>query len=312
MNLRVLSLAIALSPLAAWAQSDLNRTVAIVDGTRIAGPDYYRRMEHLDGFGALVAGKFSPLTPGFLTLQRLIDEAIMIQLAKDKGVGATDKDIDEEIAILRANDPNFDKNMSNLGFSEAEIRHDVEARLAEFNLVTMGINITDLEVEKFYKENPVFYTTPARYEVRIMGIADESRKAAVDEALKNGEKFEDVAKRLGQGTGMAAGDPIKLDELMMGEALKAAVKGKKAGETTDWFKGETSWLKVKVESVTESKLMPLDADLKKGIRLQLMRERGMTRNNLPAMMREARKKAKIQIPGSPYAKQLLQYYELGG
>src|SRR5471030_1100048 len=69
---------------------DPGRVVAVVNGDEIKGAEYYRRMEYLEGVGIRLGNQFAEFPPGFLAIQKIIDERLTFQLAKSKGVYPTD------------------------------------------------------------------------------------------------------------------------------------------------------------------------------------------------------------------------------
>lgn len=295
----------------AMAQVDFTRTVATVNGEAISAPTYYRRMEHLGGFGSLVGDRFVPATPGLLTLQTLINEALMVQLAKSKGVGPTAKEIDDRIAEMRAATPNLDEGMKLLGMTEADLRREAEVYLSEYKVTTMGVNITDLEVEKHYNDNKTRFTTPTTYAIRLLQVTTDAKKQAVDTALAGGADFAKVAQEQGEGTGVADGSELRVAEADLGE-WKDVLGGLQPGKTSEWVRRERSWVKVKLDSVTPAAVQPLSPELRREIRRELTVTKGAIRNNVAQMMSNMRKQAKLDLPESPYKRQLMLVFGAGG
>lgn len=89
---------------AALAQVDPARVVATVNGVAIKGDEYYHRMEFLPGVGKNMGDGFAEFPPGFLTLEQLITEKLVFQLAKEKGVMPTQADIDAELQYRMSKD----------------------------------------------------------------------------------------------------------------------------------------------------------------------------------------------------------------
>lgn len=179
----------------ATAQLDPGRSVIVVNGEEIKANEYYRRMEFLPGVGRNVNGQFVEAPPGILTILRLIDERLLIQLAKDKGVYPSDAEVQAEIKNRSDANPKLFEGLALLGLSRDDYAYQVRLDLVDFKLRTQGITITDQEIEKFYADNPTLFTVPKRYRLRVVAVADEAGKNAVDADLKAGMKFEDVAKK---------------------------------------------------------------------------------------------------------------------
>ncbi len=317
MNLRLalapVVLAAIVFPQMAVAQSDV---VVTVNGSPIARSQYYKRMEVLPGVGRMVGNRFAEATPGFLTLQALIEETLMLQLAKQKGVEPTEDQITQEITFRTEDNPNFVRAFQDLGFTMAELRYDVKVQLAEFNLTTMGINIADAQIQRFYEDEKTNqFTLPKRYRIRVITINTPELKKKVDDDLAAGKSFAEVATAysLDTGTKYDGGLMGDIAEHNLGPSVKPLVENMKEGTTTAWMTGQNTGNEIKLflEKILPSQVIPLDDKLKRLIRQKLMVDRGVARNNLPQMMEEMRKNAKLELSGTPFDNQLKLLFGYG-
>ena len=303
--MRTLHFALALLAGSVFAQTPMDKTMVIVNGHTIDAKTYFKRMEVLPGTGQLVNGKFVSASPGYLTLSKIIDETLIIQLAKEKGVAPTDTEIDVAIKERVAENPELVNGLARIGFTTDDLKYDTRVQLSEFKLQTMGINITDLEAEKFYKENPTMYTMPKRYNLSVIAVDTDEKKRAVDDALNSGKTFGAVAKEL--SLDISKGDEGRMGEVpelaLQGETLKG-VKSTRKGAMTDWLYNGQVFVKFMVTDVMESKLAPLDAELKASIRRNLMLDRGRVKNDVAKMMANMRAKSKIELQGTMFDEQL--------
>lgn len=317
MNLRFASapllLAAIAAPLLAAAQSE---SVISVNGSPIARSQYYKRMEVLPGVGRMAGNRFVEATPGFLTLQALIDETLMLQLSKQKGVEPSEEQITQEINYRTEENPNFFKAFQSLGFSMAELRYDVKVQLAEFNLTTMGINIADAQIQRFYEdEKKTQFTLPKRYRIRVITINTPELKKKVDDDLAAGKSFAEVATAysLDTNTKYDGGLMGDIADFNLGASVKPLVESMKEGTTTAWMKGQNTGNEIKLflEKILPSEVIPLNDQLKRKIRQKLMVDRGVARNDLPKMMEEMRKNAKLDFTGTPFDDQLKLLFGYG-
>jgi parvulin-like peptidyl-prolyl isomerase len=277
--------AVAASPAFAQNALDPNRTVATVNGEEIKAAEYYRRVEWFrpDPQSALAG-----LPVGFQVLRQMISERMIVQLAKSKGVAPSAPQIDARLAELYSENPNLKAQLASAGRSEDEIRADLRNQEAQFNLMTAGITVTDLEVEKHYKDNPSEFKEPARYKLRILAVGDDATQNAVDAALKAGKPFADVAKQysLDVTTKARGGEYGDVPETALSDESRSAVVITPVGSTTAWVRGpknaqgEQSNARIKffVEGITPAKTVPLDASLKNRLRRRLMLDRGSVKN----------------------------------
>ncbi|MBS1721449.1 MAG: peptidyl-prolyl cis-trans isomerase [Armatimonadetes bacterium] len=298
-------LALALVAVPVLAQTPMDKTMVVVNGQSIDAKTYYKRMEVFPNVGQLVNGKFVQATPGYLALSKLINETLMLQLAKEKGVFPTDTEVDNRIKELTADNKDLLASLQKIGFSVDDLKYDTRLQLAEFKLQTMGINITDQEVEKFYNENKGSYTLPKRFKLRVIAVDNDAKKQAVDSALSGGKSFGDVARDLSIDLSKANdGQMGEIAEDSLATPTKAAIVSTKKGSTTQWLTNGDVSVKFLVEDVLEKQLVPLDADLKGDIRRNLMLDRGRVKNDLPKMMEDMRKKSKIELQGTIFDAQL--------
>ena len=177
------------------AQVDPGRTIATINGDPIVGSEYYRRMEFLPGVGKMSNQAFFEAPPGFLTLEQLITERLVLQLAKQKGVFPSDAEVEAELKFRQEDDPGFVAAWTKGGHTADELKKQVRYELAQFKIQSFGITVTDQEVEKFYKDNPSMYTNPKQAKLRVIVLDDAAKKAAVDKDLGAGKAFADVAKQ---------------------------------------------------------------------------------------------------------------------
>jgi len=279
----------------ASAQLDPGRSVIVVNGEEIKANEYYRRMEFLPGVGRNVNGQFVEAPPGILTILRLIDERLLIQLAKDKGVYPSDTEVQAEIKSRSDANPKLLEGLALLGLNREDYAYQVRLDLVDFKLRTQGITITDQEIEKFYADNPTLFTMPKRYRLRVVAVADEAGRNAVDADLKAGMKFEDVAKKHSIELSKTIGGDIGLQrETDLSGPVRAEVTAVKIGQYTNWVRGEQASIRFFVENILPEEKRKLDDGLRKEIRRGLMLDKGAVRNNIDRDLKELRRRAVVE------------------
>jgi foldase protein PrsA len=295
---------------AAFAQVDPNRTVLVVNGETIKGSQYYTRMEILPGIGKLVNGQFIASTPGFLTLQAMIDEILMVQLAKKEGVTPTEAEIDAEVARRKQLAPEVFQNFVKAGLTEADFRYDTMVQVAEFKILTKGINVTDFEVQDYYKKSPRKFLIPERYTLRVVTVKDVASQAPVDAALKAGETFESIVAKFSIDEVTKADGGLLKDVLPteLGDTAYPSIKATAKGQVTPWIKGKEAYFKFKIEDHKMENLTPLDDNLKKEIRRQIMIDKGLTLPKFNAKMNDMRKNVKFDFQGGPFDETLKRLF----
>jgi parvulin-like peptidyl-prolyl isomerase len=306
--------ALVLSSLAA-AQVDPERTIATINGDPVKGAEYYRRMEFLPGVGKMDNQTFFEAPPGFLTLEQLITEKLVLQLAKQKNVSPSDVEVEAELKYRQEDDPNLIANWTKNGRTLDDLKKQLRYELAQFKIQTFGITITDQEVEKHYAENPTLYTNPKQVKLRLIVVPTATLKATVDKDLGAGKSFSDVAKQYSIDASKSGGGEFGTVPLaFLNTPAMNAVNAVKAGQATAWVDsktqdGEDRFVKFLVEDVIAEKKMTLDAKLKRQIRQRLMVDKGNVKNNIRAEMNAMRAKAKIEITEPEFAETYKKFVE---
>lgn len=302
MKLTLTAAMAAFAVTAAFAQVDINRTVVTVNGEDIKGGEYYHRMEYLPGVGKRMGSAYSEFPPGFLTIEQLITEHLVLQLAKEKGIAPTDMEVEAEYRARKDDSPNLDTLWLASGQTMEDLKYQIRLELAKFKIQTFGITITNQEVDKFYKDNPTKFTIPKRFQLRVIVVTAAADKDTVDKALASGTKFADVATQYSIDISKAGGGEYgTVPDTMLSAPVRDAVTATKIGGTTSWIPSQaqgstdTSYVKFLVEDVKKEELMPLDDKVRRQTRRQLMVDKGGVKNNIEQEMKAMRAKAKVDI-----------------
>lgn len=292
-------LALVVAP--CFAQVDPNRVVATVNGEEIKGDEYYRRMEHLPDVGkVLEGGRIAVYPPGFLTIVQLIDERLVLQLAKEKGVYPTDQEVLDLEKESMAADATLMQRWLNSGNTEDELKNQFRYEAAKFNLQTQGITVTDQEVADHYQKYPP--KKPKMITLRLIAVQDEASEKPVDDDLAAGKSFADVAQaRSIDVTQVKAGElgTIPMDALP--KNVYQALDQMKIGTVSDWLDASGAKVKYLVEGKSPEETLPFDAVLKTQLRRELMLDKGAVKNNVVQEISDYRKAAKIDIKPKEFA-----------
>lgn len=297
MNQKIFTLVpiLALVSIGATQLPDPTKPVATVNGEPITVSEYYRKMEFLPGVGTVSNNRFTESPPAFLALEKLINERFILIVAKKKGVAPTPGEIDNELKKRKSEMPERYQRMMDLGMTDSEFKSQILLDLAQFNLLTMGVTVSDQQVQEHYNTNKFSYTTPASVKLRVVVVENMTNRDKVDTALKT-KDFAVVAREL--STDLTKFDGGNLPEVEISRLptnVLSQVQITAAGITTAWIESGGSFSKYKVETKTEAKQLPLDDKLKLVIKRRLMLEFGEAKNNIRAMLDDVRKTAKVQI-----------------
>ena len=266
-----------------------------MNGEEVKGAEYYRRMEYLNGSGRVFGNEFIELPPGLLTLEQLITERLVFQLAKEKGVFPSDTELQTELNFRLESNPRLLEDWQLTGRTRAELEHQIRFELAQFKIATFGITITDQQVEQFYKDNGAMYTIPKRVTLRVIALKEKAMMTTVDNELK-AKTFAEVARKYSDDISKLDGGnfgTLPLNSLQ--EPLRTAIANIKIGQTTPWLAVETMNLKFMLENVLPESKPPLDAKMKQIVRRRMLTDQGKVRNDIQKEMADMRKRSKISI-----------------
>lgn len=251
--------------------------------------DQFRRIERLRAqmdplySGTSIASKKGQASDQEIT-DFLINERLISQLFP-----IADSEVEQEINAIQTNN-HIDRStlkaaIAQQGFGFEEyfelIRLSTSKRYLIDREIRTKVNITDSDIKNyFYNHYTKSSDADRSYKLKIIVINTKHYKtsmAAKDvamrarEALKNGELFEEVAKRFSNdASANAGGDLGTLTEDQMSPAIRKQLKGMKIGEVSDIFGNPSAaYYILKLEDVTSDETGRLEK-MKEEIRNQLL------------------------------------------
>ncbi len=285
------------------AQIDPARVVVTINGEEIKGAEYYRRMEFLPNVGKRLGDRYAEFPPGFMTIEQLITERLVYQLAKAANCLPTDGEIQAEYARAKAENPKYVQDWIDSGKLLEDLLNQFKYELTTFKLVTKGITITDQEVDDYYKANKASkFTVPKRVKLRVIVVDSEDKKTAVDNELKAGKAFGEIAQKYSVDvTKVAQGQygTVPIDDLA--EPVRNALNTTSIGKATVWIPAKDQFVKFLKEDAIPESVVPLDDKVRRDIRTRMMLDKGRVKNDIAKMMLDARKTAKIDIKNKEFA-----------
>ena len=288
-------------------------TVATINGEALTAQNYHRRMEYLPGLGRRTnTGQFVEVMPAIATLDTIVTEMLLLQIAKAKGLTPTEAEVDQEVSYRVRMNPNFVKDWQAVGRTLPEMRYMVKVERAQFKIQTDGIVVTESDVQRNYDAaKSSRFTIPNRVKMHVIIVHDEDTKSKVDDGLKGGKTFEDMAKAYSTDPSkLAGGDFGTLPVDLLGDEVKQAIQNMKSGERTGWLGKDATFAKFQVDSVIPAAVVPLDANIKETIRREMMMIKGSGKVDVAKLVREARQSASISIKSPEIDKAYKQFVEL--
>lgn len=293
-------------------KTTIEKPAIIVNGDSINRNEYVRRMEYLPGLGRPNGqGGLSEVTPALATIDSIITEQLILQLAKEKSVVPTDKEIDFELAYRSRLNPQLMDLWLSSGRTMAEYRATLKAEIALFKLQTFGVTVTDQQIIDLYNlSKDTQYTTPAKVRLRVITVAKKADSDLVDKELGAGKSFVAIAALYSTDSSSKNGGlfgDIQIEALS--EDIRSAVAVLKKGERTAWLKSGDLFAKFQADELIPKVVRPLDDDIKEELKRQFLLRGGSEKNNVSKWLRDARLKAKIEIANPDFQRAYLEFIE---
>lgn len=212
-------------------------------------------------------------------LDKLIDRELLGQAAKEQGVSVGDTEVQAALDDLIAQAKNRDAYLRRLdrsGFDEKSyfeyVRQDLAIRRYLEKTVPLP-QVTDEELNTYYKDNPKLFTRPETVRARHILVsveaggepkAKEEARARAETLLKDvrkGEDFATLARRYSEDRNSReeGGDLGEFRRGQMVDAFDEAVFAMKPGQTSGIVESEYGFHIIRLEAHTPEGMVPLDS-----------------------------------------------------
>lgn len=251
--------------------------VASVNGKTLSQQDFARRCEEFVGGGTDTA-------VGYLVLREWIQQTLAEEEAGKKKLLPTPTQLDERVKALQkqfeARGDTFEEWLASRGRTRETFREDVRQQLIAENLLTEGVEISDVEVQLYYANNKQVFGAPAQLRVSRITVNDRKVAQEVDAALKQGGAFEELARKRSLDPYRDAGghlpNPIDADPKVKGPLepeLVEKVTKLERGKVLGPVKLEDYWVFVRLDEKIAASV-PLLSDVQELLRANLKVQKG--------------------------------------
>ncbi|MEW5807353.1 MAG: peptidylprolyl isomerase [Acidobacteriota bacterium] len=172
--------------------------------------------------------------------------------------------------------------------SERKLTHESERKLKSFkerlmmedlynNFIMKDIQISDREIEAYYKENGKEFEIPLSAKLRMISAGTREKMEAIKKKIMEGEEFSAVAAEFSEDrfTASRGGDMGWVQKGEMPEKIDELIFSMEPGDTSDILELPEGFGILKVEERKEP-VIPVLSDVKEKIRKQLMKQKGET------------------------------------
>jgi hypothetical protein len=270
--------------------------MATVNGEQITREDFYTYIEHKPSVmvqtpqGAATANVATPLN--FQSLNDLVNQKLLEQMAKDEGVYPTEAEIKDEIGYQQTKNQGFVKTLTSQGYTMTEIRRQLALERCRFKLITKGIKISDSQVDNYIKNNPQQFMNPKAVDLSWIVVKDEVTQKEVDSAVRSGETFSIVATRYSIAKTPAY--PSRLYS-QFPDRLKQVVDKLPEGGVSDWLVDGNNKVRFKIDKKTEASKIEIKPWMKVEISRALATQKGSVAVDLDKRLLAKRKDAQLVV-----------------
>ncbi|HAA38309.1 MAG TPA: foldase [Firmicutes bacterium] len=197
MNYKTVSLVLVVLLLAtvvgAVVVNQRSEVVATVNGEKITKQELY------DAFVA---------NGGASILEQLISERLIAQEAAKLGIEVTDAEVQQEIDRLIEENyygmkEYYEQALAQYGITEELLKDNIRTDLQLSAIVRSKIEVSEAEVEEYFRENQDDFNIPEEIDVRHILVETEEEAGEVLALLRAGEDFAELAKEHSQDPGSA-------------------------------------------------------------------------------------------------------------
>jgi parvulin-like peptidyl-prolyl isomerase len=236
-------------------------------------------------------------TLAFQALQDLVRQRTILQLSKDMKLEPSATEVNQEVVFQRERDPQFIKNLLDRGLTKDQIEASLKVDLAREKLLTKDIKVTDEDVTKFIKDNPIQFTEPKQIEALWIFVKEEVKQRDVDRALNAGGSFATVATKYSDAPNAQENGgtfPQTIVDRLPAE-LQRLFDATAEGKETGWQRLTDGWAKFYVVKKTAAKKVDVNATERKWLKRQIAVQRGLQGSDLDKRLLDKLKDADITI-----------------
>lgn len=296
--------ALAVGTLATTGCSDKD-TAAKVNGEKISTEQLTQQLDQLkkqypnmfegaDGEGRLLDFKQR-------LLDNLINQKLIEQAAKDKGIKISDADIKKQIDQLKAgfkDDAQFKDALKSAGMTEAALTEQIRQQLMTQKLIeslSANSKVTEADIKAYYDANKAqFFQKASKRASHILFKVEDKKKAQkVLDEIKAGGDFSALAKANSIDTATAAkGGDLGWPSVTYVPEFQAALDKLSKGQMSGLVQTPYGWHIIKVTDVRTGSQQTL-AEVKTQIEQIIVQQRKA--DSYQKFLNDLRKKAEIDI-----------------
>lgn len=187
------------------------------------------------------------------TLQQMVQEALILQYAKNNNITVTDDEINKREDDLKANFPNgsWDEMLKARGLSEDDVKQALREQIILDKALAKDVAITPAQIKQYFDKNHAAFDKPEQVKARHVLVANLATANKVEAALKSGQDFTAVAKQYSTDPGSKdkGGELGFFRRGQMTPSFDKAAFSMKAGQISPPIKSPFGYHVIEVEAI---------------------------------------------------------------
>lgn len=125
---------------------------------------------------------------GESSLKDLIDQKVIVQMAKKYNISVSEKEIDHELTLIKTSSY-IDDQSKNVN----KLREQIRVSLLLEEILTKDVAVSTKEMKSYYEENKDLFILPTSYELSQIIVQTNKEAEQTIKELKQGSSFEALA-----------------------------------------------------------------------------------------------------------------------
>jgi len=289
--------------------------VAIVDGEKIPQKELDQKLTLIKQRAAsagqqLDANRLASIKKDMV--DKMVENELLYQKSQELGIAVDTETIDSQMEQFKGQFPDEDqykKQLSALGYTEAQLRSEFEKNLAIKQLIEQeiasNVSISDKELKTYYEDHPDQFKTPEQVKARHILIkagseaSEDEKKAAkekigkIKKRIDEGEKFSEVAKEASEcPSSKRGGDLGYVSKGQMVKPFEKATFSLAVGDVSDIVETRFGYHLIKAEDKKDASQKTFD-EVKDRLKEQL--EQKKVKEEMPDYIAQLREDADIEV-----------------
>jgi parvulin-like peptidyl-prolyl isomerase len=222
-------------------------------------------------------------------MQFLVQRAEFEQKADELGLTITDADIEKALLKIKAQyfgkngkcdekcEEKYRKQIAKQNLTDEQVRQDVRANVVQnkiYEKVTAGVEVSDKEIEDYYKKNKQQYVQPASRDVRHILVKKKALADKLRGQLVGGGNFAKLAKKYSEDpSSKNQGGKLTVSKGRQVPEFDKAAFSMKTNEISKPIKTQYGWHIIQpLTSIKKERTTPLK-EVRTAIRQQLVQQK---------------------------------------